>query len=90
MLVLKFKLEILEKPQAARALLVLYRYGPMNRGVLYDMLAKGPTTPVARVKELMSAGLVIERIDPDRKRHLSLTEKGLHVAMALDQVENSL
>lgn len=90
LVVLELQLKMLEKPYAARALLLLYRFGPLNRGTLYDMLSTGATTPIRRIEELMAAGLIVEEVTEDRKRYLKLTEKGLSVAMPLDEIERAL
>lgn len=90
LVVLELQLKMLEKPYAARALLLLYRFGPINRGTLYDMLSKGATTPIKRIEELKGAGLVVEEVSDDRKRYLRLTERGLSVAMPLDEIERAL
>ncbi|HQA21903.1 MAG TPA: hypothetical protein PLD09_08575 [Methanomassiliicoccaceae archaeon] len=90
LVVLELQLKMLEKPYAARALLLLYRFGPLNRGTLYDMLSTGATTPIRRIEELMAAGLIVEEVAEDRKRYLKLTEKGLSVAMPLDEIERAL
>ena len=90
LVVLDLQLKMLEKPYAARALLLLYRFGPLNRGTLYEMLSSGATTPIIRVRELMEAELVVEEVSEDRKRYLRLTKKGLSVAMSLDEIERAL
>jgi len=38
----------------------------------------------------MAAGLIVEEVAEDRKRYLKLTEKGLSVAMPLDEIERAL
>jgi len=90
MLSLDLHVELIEKPFAARILVVLYRFGSLNRGLLYDTLGSGPTTPIRRIDELEAAGLVEEIVSDDRKRYIKLTEKGLRVAILLDDVDRAL
>jgi DNA-binding MarR family transcriptional regulator len=89
MLSLDYRVEMIERPFAARVLLALYRFGKVNRGTLYAMLESSPQTPIKRIEELMEAGLIVE-FKEDRKRYLKLTEIGLKAAMAVDALENAL
>jgi hypothetical protein len=90
MLEVELWIDILERPHAARALLILYRYGTLHRDVLIDMLSPGSTVPAKRIKELIRAGLIVETIAPESKRFLMLTEMGQHVGKHLDDIERSI
>lgn len=89
MLSLDYRVTLIENTFAARILLALYRFGPVNRGTLYNMLESSPQTPIKRIDELMEAGLVEEFLI-ERKRYLRLTAPGIQAAMAIDALETAL
>jgi DNA-binding MarR family transcriptional regulator len=65
--------------------------GPINKGVLYAMLAKGPTTVLKRVTDLQEAGIILEEVQtPSRKRYLSLTPKGQRIAAIVGELNTAL
>jgi DNA-binding MarR family transcriptional regulator len=80
-------IDILERPHAARALLILYRYGTLHQSELSNMLSPGSYVPTKRIKELIRAGLIVETVAPEGKRYLMLTEMGQHVGKHLDEIE---
>jgi hypothetical protein len=87
MLEVELWIDILERPHAARALLILYRYGSLPHNILTNMLSPGSTIPAKRIKELIRAGLILEKRAPDRINYIILTEMGHHVGKHLDEIE---
>jgi len=87
-----FRVELLEARHAVRVLLILRTTGPMIRSALYDEVSKGMGTAMARVNELLDAGLLEEHIMDKRPyaKTISLSSKGNAVAEHLAKVEEIL
>ena len=85
------KLDALEKPQALKILIAIKDIPVLTREEIYSMMIGSKPTKVARINELIEAGLIKEtKQGLHNRKILSITKKGREAAGVITELNNIL